>query len=129
MQASTAPKARKPQSLRTRAYAVRSSKGMGKLELSAAGVQVQGSRFRMETGHREAGEDYFPQRFASVGPYRSYGEARTRPKWTALVHGALYGCRRLRRPIRPYKPIGAVSEGKGATTRSVRTISLGDSHR
>ena len=73
MQASTAPKARKPQSLKTGTQALRLSKGRGKLELIAAGVQVQGKRAKPGSSGERAELVILGQKRRSQRPFAKEG--------------------------------------------------------
>jgi hypothetical protein len=65
--------ARKPQSLRTGTQALRSSKGWGKLELTAAGVQVQGKRAKPGSSGERAELVILGQKRRSQRPFAKEG--------------------------------------------------------
>ena len=65
--------ARKPQSLRTGTQALRLSKGWGKLELTAAGVQVQGKRAKPGSSGERAEKIFLGQKRRSQRPIAKEG--------------------------------------------------------
>ena len=65
--------ARKPQSLRTGTQAIRLSKGWGKLELTAAGVQVQGKRAKPGSSGERAELVILGQKRRSQRPFAKQG--------------------------------------------------------